>query len=809
MRWQQSEYILKGVYLGLLVFVALQEPDWQDVARVALCTLGGLAVCLGLAAIGKLREGYRVSGRVLPFILFLLLESPRLVFAGIVLGMLAGAIWVRNPNAPSMQLSLAVLGGGAVGFAFYLMRHVRHRWGRFGLSLALGVAAVAGTVYWLDHYPDILQEPRLFAVHLLLGIPLFYLLTFAAEAEESEVEIGAMCAGLGVGVWLLKLTPNFQPLAFLLPLFIFYWYTTRVLPGLRVFKHTVRGISYANIGQYRPALLAFRRALQLDPNNHLAREGLWAVHRKMDLGAVADDPDTLALVDFDLCLERAGSLLLNPGPSQAMREEAHRLLDLVAAHRPAMRSAVDYWRAVALLHARQYEQAAACLERVLDPTQPDAANPHRQAILLNAWQLALTLHPEMHKRVGSVQLPQPGRRMEAIAAVERHLADNADDRSVWELKRLLYSGLTEAEYDAAAKGAQPLSHFDYGYAQQLGLALINDNTHWQRGAAYLRMAAHGMPVMGPSIFTQIAQAHERNNNADAARHNYELAIRAGRAVGPKNLGDEDRHAFFATVKKMADDASTRNDLATAIEYYHLYSEYERSGLETLRLLADLYERKGDPLSALRVNEQALVYDGTNKELLERKDKYYYSVLPEDLKARLDSVRGAFDTAYCLSKARSLLNIRDVPLDLIDWAEHLLVLALVVQPDNRPAKVLRARAHLYRGERDQAVALLEEVRNPRPEKFAGADDEEAWFQSCQMLGKLYLDELGKPEEAVKCLQDFRKSPKSGADTLYRLGAAYEALGDPARAAKFYEQVTAYDGHPLAPDARDALYRLQTR
>ena len=66
---------------------------------------------------------------------------------------------------------------------------------------------------------------------------------------------------------------------------------------------------------------------------------------------------------------------------------------------------------------------------------------------------------------------------------------------------------------------------------------------------------------------------------------------------------------------------------------------------------------------------------------------------------------------------------------------------------------------------------------------------------------------EPDLAVPCLSDFRKSSKSGARTLYKLGQAYEQLGDRVRAAKCYEQVTAYEGNPLAPDAYDALQRLK--
>ena len=64
-------------------------------------------------------------------------------------------------------------------------------------------------------------------------------------------------------------------------------------------------------------------------------------------------------------------------------------------------------------------------------------------------------------------------------------------------------------------------------------------------------------------------------------------------------------------------------------------------------------------------------------------------------------------------------------------------------------------------------------------------------------------------AVECLKEFRQSSKSGADTLYKLGQAYEQLGDRTKAVKFYQHVVSYDNHPLAPDAYDALHRLQAK
>jgi tetratricopeptide (TPR) repeat protein len=561
--------------------------------------------------------------------------------------------------------------------------------------------------------------------------------------------------------------------------------------------------------------------LQLDPNNALAREGFWEVHRSLDLDALARDKDLLAVVDFDLCLDRAGSLLIAGKPTAAQMQEANRLLEMVLSLRPDFRPAVDYWRAVAHTHLREYDVAARELEQIIDPGHYGPGNAHRQSVLLPAWQLALTLHEELRKRVGQPQLATPGRRMDAIAAVERHLAANPGDANVEPLKRLLYSDITEAEYDtyAGEGGTAPL--FDHAYTQHLGLALINDDSRWRRGGEYLRLAARGLPTLGPTIFMEIGKAHQRVGNHDEARHNFELAKRAGKSVGPKNLAEAERQAYFATVKWLGEEAMGRGDLDYAIENIHLCTESERSGLETLRLLAELYERRskecearGDNraasesvLKALRANDMALVYNPRDKDLLERKDRYYYSVMPDVLQSHLEELKAGFDFDYCLRKGRGILENRAMTgPEWLDVAYHLVQLVMVGKPEWLQAKVLLARSMLRFGEREKALALLEKVRTPKPEKFASGEDEDAWFQSCQLLGDLYM-ELGRPDEAVPCYTDYRRSAKSGARTLYKLGEAHEQLGDRAKAAKYYEQVTAYEGNPLAGDAYEALHRVK--
>lgn len=809
MTWFRREYILKGIFLGLLLLFALQEPSWWAVAWFAGCTFAGLAAALTISAVVKIRQGYRVRGRWPAFLLFLLLESPDLVYAGILLGTAFGAFAVRSPDQDHL-LGATVGGGALLGLAFAALRTVRRRDFRLYLGLALAAVLVGGLFYAAGEMGGerrfVLQDPTLFGVQLLLGIPVFYLLTFTGHEEETEVEIAAMCAALGVALGMLtRDVPALQSGLFFVCILIYFFYTTRVLKTLRVFKHALRGMSYARIGRYREALLAFRRALELDPANSLAKEGFWGLHRTLDPLRLTNEPETLQLIDFDLCVQRISTLLME-APDPEKLQESLRLLDLIVSQRPLYKPVVQYWRAVAHTHAREYELAVGELGQLLDPEKYAANDPQRMSVLYRGWHLALYGPTGISERLGPHLLDFAGRRLEAIAAVEHHLATNPEDADAWKLKRLLYGHLTEAAFEEAVTSGRA-GLFDHAYAEQLGLALLPDAAEWERGAAFLRMASRGSPERAVLHFARIAEACERVGKGIAARDNYERAKQAGQQVGPAKLGAEERQTYFAVVERLAQGYQAGGDHQKAIENWELFSESERSGLETLRTLAQLYEQAGNPLAALRQTERALLYNGKDKDLLERKDRYYYSVLPDHLRTHADAVRSWFDTAYCLRKARSLLDVKDAELDLIEWAEHLLQHVAVLQPENRMAKVLLARCRLRLGARDEAIKLLEEARNPKPERFAGAEDEEAWFLSSRLLGEMYLFDLGRPEDAAACFNDYRKSPKSGADTLFKLGQAYEQLGDHKKAAHFYEHVTAYEGHPLSYEAQDAISRLK--
>jgi tetratricopeptide (TPR) repeat protein len=464
----------------------------------------------------------------------------------------------------------------------------------------------------------------------------------------------------------------------------------------------------------------------------------------------------------------------------------------------------DYWRAVAYTRRKQFDEAAECLGPVLAGSDSPHASAHRQMILLAAWQFALS-HPEMARRVGWPQLQRSGRRLEAIAAVERQLHKEPEDTATWDLKRVLYNDVTEAEYHDAVPPGQTAEFFDHEYCKELGLALIGDEARWERGAEYLRLAARGLPQLGPSLLVQIARASEKAKNYKGAWHHYELAKESGKAVGAPNLSAEDKKIYFQVVKMLADSRMEDNDIEAALENYKLYTEFEGVGWETYRNLAELYERKKDAWSALHATEHALTYNASDKDLQERKDKYYYSITPEQLRERLESVYKWFDADYCIRKARQLLDRQGGDLDLIDWANHLAELAYVARPSSIVVQLLRARVRRLRGDTAEAMQALEDIRTNKPEKFPSGEEEENWYAACKMLGDLYLNE--KPDLALECFQEFRKSPKSGADTMYKMGVAYEKLGDLALAARCYEQVTAYESHPLYSASVEALRRVR--
>lgn len=803
------EYVSKGLFLGLWAYLALVEPPADVFARVVAWTAGGLGLGLVAAVAQQVARGYRPAANPGGFVLMVLLDSPFVIYLGLLGGLGFGVTNETDPPADRNWLGYCALGGAVLGVGFHQITQVTDRLWRIGLGLGVGGALVYLAVAYLEALPSLntVAAQRAFGVTILLGLPFFYVLTLCGETEESEVEIAAVCAGLGVGLYLMKFAANAPMLGdkavLLLPVTLYVLYATYYLPFLREFKHTLRGYGYTYLGRVPQAVACFGRALQINRRSELAAQGLYALHRKVDVTKL--DDRTILLLNFDICLGIAADNLLGERPpTPAQRAEALRLLDLVERHKPALLPRADYLRAVTHTHGKDFDAAAAALRKLLDPETPYPDLTGRARTLFDAWDLAVRLHPEVAKRVGEAELAKPGRRIEAIAAVERKLATTPDDPTAVELQRVVYAGLTEGEF-AAAAGTSPPAEFNYDRVEQLGLALADnpDPDQRDRGAAYLRIAGRGLPARGPAIFTRLADLATVAGRPDDARGYLEQVKRAALQVGPQNLPADQKPLYTAALTKLSADAAARGDFASAIADWRLVIEAGNNDVDALRRLADLHEKAGDVLNALLVTERGLLHAKTDPDLKARREKYYYSVEPARVAAVREKVAGWFDVDYCVRTAAKVVDMAEPDADTLAWGLHLARVARAAKPDSQAAMLSEAKLRLRTGDRDDALRVLEDIREmPK----GSGDDETAWYQATRMLGDLYLDELDRADLAIACFTDYRNYSRSGAETLFRLGEAHEKKGDAAAAKKYFKAVTAFSGHPKYWDATEAVRRL---
>ena len=812
MRAHVLEYFLKGIFLGLAIYGSLQAGRLETPTYLTFLLLNGVAwaglFVAFIAGVISQRAQLKVGLKnPAAFILFLILENSSKIFDGILLGTAIG-VFVAVPSDSKLLISCVGL-GGTLGLSFFSIRKVKVPNIRLGIIFAVAAGLCAAIAYFLgvtpwNENPLILPHPQLFSLQLIAFLPLFYILTFCGIAEESEVEIGAFSSLLGIALGILTMEHvPLRTLGFLAPIVLFFVYTMRILPALRILKHVFRGMSFAKLGQQKNALMAFKRALQLDPQNNLARNNYWKLHADLDPIKLETDPETMALVDCDLCLDRVESLLVSGKPSDDKVAEALRLLSLVEKLKPSLNDGTRYWRAVLALHDKNFVGAAAILLKNLNNyhvSEEQLAGKY----LYPSWSLALAGHPEMKSRVGFPLLTDAAIKMNAIAAVERHIAQEKDDQAAWGIKRFLYTDMTSKIF--FQNPPRSIADFDFMFVKDLGLALLEQQKELARGAEYLDIAVAGLPQHAPFLMVQVGKAFAQQGQEAEAESYFEKAVAMGRKSGHKNLQDQDRLAYFSALKFLADSYLHRKDTDKAIEYYHLFAQFERSGVETLRTLATLHEEKGEALAALRAVEQALIYQPDEKDLIARKDRYLYSITVEELTANKELLAKGFDVDYCMKRAKGILESKLDGPDWIDVARHLSNLAMVFAPESIQARTLYAKALLRHGDRTEAKEILEQVRDPKPGSFSSSDDEDSWYGSCQVLGDIYM-ELDEFEKAVACFQDFKKSPKSGARTWLKLGIALEKLNDTKKAIACYEQATAYEGNPFAREAQEALYRLK--
>ena len=100
-----------------------------------------------LTGAARLCQGYRIKGRFLVFVFFLLLDGPTQVYAGIFAGAIVGTYLIHHAVLGDV-LWYALAGGALLGLGFILLRLVRPAV-RVSLILVVGTALAVALYWWL------------------------------------------------------------------------------------------------------------------------------------------------------------------------------------------------------------------------------------------------------------------------------------------------------------------------------------------------------------------------------------------------------------------------------------------------------------------------------------------------------------------------------------------------------------------------------------------------------------------------------------------------------------------------------------
>lgn len=801
------EDLSKGLFLGLchtLVVRVTTPSSLLWVVAIVASVLG-----MGLSLENRRQKRGKPKGRAPLLITAILgiLDHPAAVSlwlaVGLVMGLLAG---------PGIGLAnLFAIGFGLLaGLALHVLKRLSALWLRRTAAVAwvAGLAALA----WFGQvsgWTSVEGSPGVVSMALVLSGLGYHLLAFAGRDEETELEIAIPCVALSLALGTLDLPPMARGAVVLLPLGLFVVYCERIRKHLVVFKHVLRGMGHEQQGNLRDGLWYYRQALAADPNAELAIAGNWRVHKLIDPRDLAGDPDLMQMIDPLVCLSRAGELLSAPTVPPTALEEADKLLGIVEYRRPDLPWTIGWHRLRLLLAEGKGEEALSWFQKHIDVAPRDVMSfpSHEADSLFQIWQLGLKDQRLIGR--GSLDvLETPRRLFDLLAVVGRRLIEIPDDADAQQLRPFLYDKLALDRFEAYVSDYpnDPMDWFDFRYCWELARGASGDGALPGRVIELLRIAEHGLPAHRLVIWHTIGRLSESTSPEQA--HMWHARVKElGLSLGQSQLSGTESDAFFASVRYLADRALSANRIEEAIDHLEIYTRSAKSGLETLRVLKELYEASGQPVLALRPVEAALAYslgERQQKEWAAEKARLYRLLRPEEVRARLGEVERYFDFGYCYRRAKSLFDsggdaevvMHDLELASLGGRSYLI-----------PVNYLLGRCHWQKGEVDNAVLCWEAVRQSRPERFADKDQEEAFFQSTRFLGDAYLETLNQPEKAIECFSIYKDYVKSGADTLYKLAAAYERSGQPAHARKWYDMVLVYPSHPKAGPAREALARLQ--
>lgn len=783
--------------------LALGSSNVQAAILALASSLAAAIVFLAaaLAWSGDLRG--RRGGWLIRMVLGLL-DHPIAVHAGLLLGLIAAGALSGWP----LGRSAVCAGAGVVfGVGIGLSTRIAPRRWRLAAAGSIIVLAAASVVLLLEY--GILAaagDAATRAVGLVGGMILYYLFTFAGSSEESELDVGIVAGALGLALAQLQLPPTTRGLVLLLPMGLFFVYSERIRRGLAAFKHVIRGLSHEREARWSDALSHFLRAQEIQRGFELAAAGSWRVHARLGADELAADPRLAELVDPLLCLERARELARREPLSEFHADQAAKLLNLVALRRPDLSRTIGLERAKALLAANRPAEAAALVHElaVRPPQEVFSQKDEERTAIYRLWALALK-DPRLIAQGTLHWLDESAGLFAMMAAMRGRLLQSPLDleAAAFAASGLKKVRLVDYEAHVLATG-DGMEWFDHSGCEAAA-GSVADSGDVERAVELYRTAERGLPERRLEIWGRIAQLLESKGapeGPDWLRKIREHAL----AAGIRQLSEASRGAYFAAVKRLAERALAEGDAEEAVRHYELYAESPGAGVETLRILADLYEQRGEPAAAIRPVELALLYrlgDAEEKEWRRRKERLYQAVTADEVRPRLEALERYFDFRGCWRKARRLYDQKAATEEILRYLD----LACLGGGDLLgPVNYLLGLVHLRSGADADAAACFEEVIRRRPKRFSGAEEEETYYSSCRVLGDLYLDRLGRPEKAVECYLLYKDYVKSGAETLFRLAAAYERMGKIAHARKWYDMVLVYPSHPKAQAARDALARL---
>lgn len=802
------EYVSRGVFFGWAFTLLARTPTWLALGELLAWSLG--IPLLALVGAGRpARRATKGARRAwLPIVVLTLLDHTTWVYGGILTGMLLGGL---RAGWPVVWIAASAAAGALVGWGLFWVQEIRQpRWRLVsgGLCLASMVALIWGlTSYgWIQPVAD----SHLLAAAGFTAVCLFYLLVFTGRAEETELDVGLLALGLGFSLGQLHIPVTLQRVVLLLPLGLWVIYCERVRRHMVVFKHTLRALSHEQQHQWREALIWYRLALRVDPRSETAHAGNWRVHRKLDLANLAEDDELFTLIDPVVCLDRARQLVAGDHPAPDRLGEAHKLLDIVAYRRQDIPLSLAWPRARAFLAEGKTDAAHALVVKSIDlePGQITTLPDHEAEAFFKVWAL-LVKHPLLIGCGGLDIIEQDQGFFRFLASVERRLRQWNQDEEARAFKALLYEKLTLSRYETRVTQHPDdnLEWLDHPYCWEMAQTLAKEPDQVDRALELLRIAEYGLPKHRLAIWYGLARLHAWKN--DPLAQGWQQRIKQfGMDVGPARLSPSERGVFYETVKQLADQARADGNIDTAIENYQLYADSPNAGVPTLKLLKEMYEQRGDLVMALRPIEAALAYsldDNERRNWLTDKSRIYAGLSVAQVTPVLKQIESFFDFSYCFSRAKWFFDQGKPDEEVIHYLD-LAALAGSAQLLN--VNYLLGRVYFRAADFTNAVTCLEAVRANKPARFTDNEQEKSFYDAHRILGDIYLEEWQEPTKAIECYLFFERYRGSGADTLFKLGRAYEQLGQTAQARKWYDMVLVYSDHPRAEAARAALARLGT-